>query len=147
MPVNGQEKPPKPIAVTVSIAQHLNFGTFIVTGSGGSVTVNYNGVRSTINDVYIPSISSSETPTPALFEVTALRGTLITIVNGSPVYLSGSNGDSILLTVGPSSTGTPFVAQGMTTDVFIGGTLTVGSLTANRPGSYSGTFSVTFVQN
>ena len=147
MPANGQEKPPKPIAVTVSTLQHLNFGTFIVSGAGGTVTVDYNGTRSATSDIYIPSLSSSAVPAPALFSVTALRGTLITIVNGSPVSLTGNHGGSMTLTLGQSSTGSPFVARGPTTEVTIGGTLTVGSILANTSGDYSGTFTVTFVQN
>jgi len=146
LPAMGQEKPPKPIAVTVSTIQHLNFGTFIVSGAGGTVTVDSYGIRSAYNDIYLPSISSTTTPTPALFVVTALPGTLITIVNGPDAPLSSSNGGTIMLKIGQSSTGSPFVTKGLTTDVFIGGTLTVGSLSANPAGNYNGSFQITFIQ-
>ena len=147
LPATGQEKPPKPIAVTVSTLQHLNFGTLIVSGAGGTVTVDYNGTRSSTNEVYIQSLSNSEIPSPALFEVTALRGTLITIVNGPPVNLTGNHGGTISLVLGQSNTGSPFVVRGSITEVAIGGTLTIGSLGANPTGDYSGSFTVTFVQN
>jgi len=147
VPVKGQEKPPKPIAVTISTIRHLNFGTFIVSGAGGTVTVDYNGIRTATNDIYLPSLNSAPIPTPALFEVTALSGTLITISNGSPTSLSGSHGGSMILTLGSSSTGSPFVARSTTTEVSIGGTLTVGNLGANPVGNYEGIFTITFMQN
>lgn len=144
-PANGQEKPPKPIAVTVSTLQHLNFGTIIPDGtSGGSVTVDYNGFRSSLGSIILPPIGTF--CSPALFEVTALRGTLITI-SSPPSTLSGSHGGTMTLTLGTPSTGSPFVVRGTTTDVYIGGTLSVGPLSANHAGLYSGTFTVTFNQN
>lgn len=142
----GQEKPPRPISVTVSTIQHLNFGTIIPNGtSGGTVTVDHNGSRSYIGQIILPPTGTFSSP--ALFEVIALPGTLITITNSPVTYLSGSNTGSIALTLGPPSTGTPFIATGPVTDVFIGGTLTVQSLSANPAGFYSGTFTVTFIQN
>lgn len=144
--VTGQEKPPKPILVTVSTAQHLQFGSFIQTGSNGTVTVDHTGTRTAAGSVILPNISSSAFPTPALFIVEAHPGTLITILNGPDVFLTGSNGGTMRLTIGESSTRSPFITRGRYTDVFIGGTLTVGSLTANPAGSYSGTFTVTFIQ-
>ncbi len=149
IPVYAQinpEKPPKPIFVKVSTLQHLNFGTIIPNGaSGGTVTVDHNGSRSYIGQIILPATGSY--CSPALFEVTALPGTLITIVNGSGTSLSGSNTGSVSLTLGPASTGSPFIARSTVTDVFIGGTLTVQSLSANPAGFYSGTFTVTFIQN
>ncbi len=145
IPIKGQEKPPKPISVTVSTLQHLNFGTIIPSGSsGGSVTVDNNGIRSSLGQIILPPVGTF--CSPALFEVTALRGTLITIVT-SPATLTGSAGGTLSLTPGTPSTGTPFVARGTTTDVYIGGTLAIGSLIANPAGYYSGTFTVTFIQN
>jgi Domain of unknown function (DUF4402) len=142
---NGQEKPPKPISVTVSTLQHLNFGTIIPSGSsGGSVTVDNNGIRSSLGQIILPPVGTF--CSPALFEVTALRGTLITIVT-SPATLTGSAGGTLSLTLETPSTGTPFVARSITTDVYIGGTLNVGSLIANPSGFYSGTFTVSFIQN
>lgn len=142
----GQEKPPKPIQVTVSTAQHLQFGSFIQTGSDGTVTVAHTGSRTAGGSVILPNISASAFPTAALFIVEAHPGTLITILNGPDVFLTGSNGGTMKLTIGESSTRSPFITRGSYTDVFIGGTLTVGPMSANPAGSYSGTFTVTFIQ-
>ncbi|MEI7524352.1 MAG: DUF4402 domain-containing protein [Mariniphaga sp.] len=143
--VHAQEKPPKPITVAVSTVQHLSFGTFIQSGLAGTVTVDHTGFRSATGDIILPNMSSIVTP--ALFEVTALRGTLITIVNGPDTALSGSHGGTIYLRIGDSNTGSPFVVTGPTTNVFIGGTLTVASLSANPEGVYNGTFTIIFIQN
>lgn len=146
--ISAQEKPPKPITVTVSTLQHLSFGTFIQTGSSGTVTLNYSGVITPGGSVIIPSLGFNPhaIPTPALFEVTANAGTLITIQNGPPATLTGSNGGTLTLTIGPSSTGSPFITQNPITYVYVGGTLTVGSMAANPAGNYTGTFTVTFIQ-
>jgi hypothetical protein len=141
---NGQEKPPRPITVTVSTAQHLSFGTFIQAGNYGTVTVTYQQMRTATGSIIIPNISSNVTA--ALFEVYALPGTLITIVNGPPSQLSGSNGGNITLSIEDSSLGSSFIATSDRTDVFIGGTLKVNSLLTNPAGSYTGTFQVTFIQ-
>lgn len=142
--VNGQEKPPKPIIVTVSTAQHLQFGSFIQTGNLGTVTVDYNGIRSATGNVLLPNIHSIVSP--ALFIVESHPGTLVTILNGPTVELIGNHGGKMTLTLGEASTRSPFVTRSHFTDVFIGGTLTVGPLSANPAGSYSGTFTVTFIQ-
>ena len=142
--VKAQENPPKPITVTVSTLQHLSFGTFIQSGTNGTVTVTPEGARTATGNIILPNMSS--VVTPALFEVTALPGTLITIVNGPDSPLSGSNGGTIMLQIGDSNTGSPFIANSEHTEVFIGGILTVGPLMANPAGAYSGIFQVTFIQ-
>jgi len=143
-PVMAQEKPPMPITVTVSTLQHLSFGTFIQSGASGTVTVTNLGGREATGNIILPNMSSIVTR--ALFEVTALPGTLITIVNGPDALLKGSNGGTITLKLGEPSTGSPFIATKELTDVFIGGTLTIGDLTTNPAGSYNGIFTVTFIQ-
>jgi len=146
MSVSAQEMPPRPIIVTVITSQNLSFGCFAQGALGGTVSVSSSGMRSwTGNIVLLVGGSVS----PALFDVVANPGTLITIVNGSDVSLNGSNGGTLMLHIGASSTGSPFitsVARPTPTHVFIGGTLTVGNPGANPPGDYSGTFQVTFVQ-
>lgn len=142
----AQERPPRPVTVRVSTAQHLQFGSFIQTGSSGTVSVEYTGTRTATGSVILPNISSSAFPTPALFIVDAEPGTLITILNGPDAILTGSNTGTLTLKIGDSSTRSPFVTRSQYTDVFIGGTLIVGPMSANPAGSYNGTFTVTFIQ-
>jgi hypothetical protein len=143
--INAQEMPPRPISVTVNTSQNLSFGDFSQGSTGGTVTVSYNGVRTCTGEI----ILLNGTVTPARFDVTANPGTLITIVNGSNATLNGDNGGTLTLQIGNASTGSPFITtqpRSSVNPVYIGGTLTVGNLSASPPGNYSGTFTVTFVQ-
>jgi len=140
---NAQEQPPKPITVTVNTLQNLNFGTFVLgNGSGTSVIISSEGARSWTGNIVLISSSFSA----ALYTVNAIPGTLITITNGSDAILTGSNGGSMTMHIGNSFPLSPFITTGNETTVTIGGTLTVGASGANPPGIFSGTFSVTFIQ-
>ncbi|WP_149696560.1 DUF4402 domain-containing protein [Chitinophaga sp. CF418] len=145
--VKAQEPPPRPISVYVNPAQGLIFGAFFQGATGGTVTVFSDGSRSVTGSVVQANLGFPFSP--AIFEVDANPGTLIQILNGPDVTLTGSNGGTISLHIGSSSTGSPFVATATSparTLVRIGGTLTVGPPLANPSGSYSGLFSVTFIQ-
>jgi len=144
--VSAQEMPPRPISVTAITSQNLSFGGFAQGALGGTVTVSSSGIASKTGNIVL---LNGGTVSPALFDVVANPGTLITIVNGPDVSLNGSNGGSLTLHIGSSSIGSPFittVARPTPTHVYFGGTLTVGSPGANPPGDYSGTFQVTFIQ-
>lgn len=135
------EKPPKPIAITVSLLQHLDFGKIIPSGFSGTVTVPPVGSPSTTGDVFL--ISST---TPGLFDVEALPGTLISIGFPSSVTLT-SSGTGTLNLGGLTSDHSPsFIAISDHTFVYVGGTLDINSLAANPPGTYGGTMLVTFTQ-
>ena len=143
---NGQEMPPRPITVTVSTVQNLSFGAFYHIGTG-SVIIYTDGSRSSTGGVVL--LGMGYTFNSGLYDVVANRGTLITIVNGSDVWLPGSNGGSMLLHIETSDPVSPFIittTPPTATQVRIGGTLTVGNAGANPPGNYSGTFNVTFFQ-
>lgn len=146
--IYAQEKPPRPIIIYVNPAQGLSFGAFAQSGSGGTVIISSNGSRSVTGSVIQVNLGFSYSA--AIFQVDAEPGTLITISNGPDITLSGSNGGSMSMHIGSSSLGSPFVATAVSpsrTNLTIGGTLTVGTSPANPPGNYSGTFSVTFIQN
>jgi Domain of unknown function (DUF4402) len=143
----AQEAPPRPIIIYVNPAQGLNFGTFSHGPSGGTVIIYPNGTRSVTGDIV--QLSAGIPFSPAIFEVEANPGTVVSIVNGPDVLLTGSNGGTMALHIGSSSTGSPFisnVAPPGRTEVRIGGTLLVGSPLANPGGAYSGSFMVTFIQ-
>lgn len=143
----GPENPPRPVVIYVNPAQGLNFGAFYQGGSGGTVIVYPNGSRSTTGSVIQTSQGFSFSP--AIFEVDAEPGTLVTILNGPDVTLTGSNGGTINLSIGNADPSSPFIATATSpsrTLIRIGGTLTIGNPLASPPGNYSGTFSVTFIQ-
>lgn len=143
----AQPPPPRPIAVYVNPAQGLIFGAFFQGIAGGSVIIYPDGSRAATGDIVLANLGQPYSP--AIFEIEAQPGTLISILNGPDVPLNGSNGGTIVLHVGTASTGTPFittVAPPGRTQVRVGGTLTIGSPLANPPGAYSGSFAITFIQ-
>lgn len=147
LPARAQQPPPDPISIYVSPSQGLMFGAFFQGISGGTVIIYPNGSRAVTGDVIQANLGFAFSP--AIFEVEANPGTLISILNGSDVLLAGSNGGSMTLHTGTASTGTPFittVTPPARTQVRIGGILTVGSPLANPAGAYNGTFSITFIQ-
>lgn len=143
----GQELPPRPMSVYVNPAQGLSFGAFYHGTTGGNVIIYPNGSRSVTGDVIQASMGSMYSP--ALFEIEANPGTLVSILNSPDVILSGSNGGTMTLHIGNADPGSPLITTALPpghTLVSIGGTLTVGNSLANPAGNYSGTFSVTFIQ-
>ena len=141
----AQENPPKHMSVIAF--QNLSFGAIIQGFSGGTVIKYPSGSRSVTGDLIQANLGYPYYP--AIFEVGANLGTLVTILNGSDVILSGSNGGTMTLHLGASLPASPFVntliPPGLT-QVRIGGTLIVGNALANPAGSYSVTFTVTFIQ-
>jgi hypothetical protein len=143
----AQEKPPRPITVTVSTAQHLNFGTIVpISIAGGSVIVDFNGTPTPSGDILLLPSSVCRS---ALFIVDSEPGVLINIVYPDPIYLS-NGGFSLQMHLGTptidSQPGAQFVTKAQSTYVYFGGTLIVRSLTNNPAGQYIGTFNVTFNQ-
>ena len=146
MSANAQEPPPRPITVYINPAQGLIFGAFYQGATGGTIIINPDGSRSVTGDLIQANLGIPFSP--AIFEIDANPGTLIQILNGPDVTLTGNNGGSIRLHIGNADTGSPFittVSPPARTQVRIGGTLTVGNALANPSGAYSGSFSVTFI--
>jgi hypothetical protein len=132
--------PPDPGSVSITRSQDLRFGAFSKSGSG-TITVSNSGMRTATGAIVLMNLG--QVYYPAIFEIEAPVGTIITILNGPDATLTGSNGGTLTLTLGPCSPASPFtttVASPGTTSVAIGGTLAVGA--SNVPGTYSGTFSV-----
>lgn len=145
--VHAQEAPPRPISLYVNPAQGLIFGAFFQGVAGGSVIIYPDGSRSVTGDLLQANLGLPFSP--AIFEIDANPGTVISILNGPDAILTGSNGGSLTLHVGNASTGTIFISSAISPDrtqVRIGGTLTAGSPLANPAGVYSGSFSVTLIQ-
>jgi hypothetical protein len=143
----AQQLPPRPISVYAVPQQGLLFGAFFPGATGGTVTINPNGTRSVTGDVIEANLGVSYSP--AIFEIEANPGTVISILNGPDATLTGSNGGSIQLHLGSADTSSPFITASeppLRTVVKIGGTLTVGNQAANPEGVYSGSFSINFIQ-
>lgn len=144
--LRAQELPPRPIRI-IPTAQILAFGAFYHGATGGTVIIDPAGVRSSTGDVVLLGLGYSFSA--ALFEVHAHRGTVIAILNGPDVFLTGTPIGSMRLHLGASNPASPFVSNvnfNIAIPLYIGGTLTVGNSGANPPGSYTGTFDVTIVR-
>lgn len=146
-PLLAQENPPIPIQVEVNTAQYLNFGAFITGNTGGTVIVDPTGLRTPSGDIILLDVG--QPASPALFDLTANPGTIINIMPPGAITLNGSNGGAITLDINSFSTGKTFITSASSfniTDVFVGGTLTVGNSSASPAGIYNGTFTLTFIQ-
>ena len=138
----AQEPPPRPVRV-IKI-QDLSFGSFYQGGAGGTVTVLWNGTRSAGGTVVLFGVGGSA----AIFNVVANPGTIISFLKPVSTLTDGS-GHSLSLQIDTTNPASPFVTTNkypIPTPVSFGGILTVGTPLANPPGSYSGTFDITFVQ-
>lgn len=145
----GYPFPPRPIQVT-KIAD-LAFGAFYLGASGGTVSVSAAGGRAATGDVVL--LGMGYLVAPAVFRIKGNPSTLVTPMMGGPVSLNGIPAGTLTLTLNPTTNPlSPFVLPGplppnAVVDLYVGGTLTVGSQAANPPGSYSGTFTIIFNQN
>jgi hypothetical protein len=140
--VKGQPHPPRPINVTVN--QNLSFGAFTHGASGGSVIIDSNGSRSSTLSVILLNFGIGYAQ--AIYRINGPAGTVISLLNGPDAFLPGSNGGTLRLHIGNSNPASPFVTTAGSTLINVGGTLTVGDSGANPPGSYSGSFNITFIQ-
>ena len=144
--IMAQEPPPRPIRIDPT-AQILSFGAFYHGAAGGTVIIDPSGVRSSTGDVVLLGMGYSYSA--ALFEVHAHPGTVISILNGPDVFLTGTPSGTMNLHIGSSNPSSPFVSNvhfNVAIPLYIGGTLTVGNSIANPPGSYTGTFDITLVR-
>jgi len=139
--------PDDPGAISVTTLQNMKFGAFFQGTGGGTISVSTSGSRSANGEV--TPINGGITYFQAIYEIEGPPGTIISIMNGPDATLTGSNGGSMNLRIDDSDPVSPFitvVSPPGKTPVSIGGTLTVGSPAAAPPGSYSGTFYITFNQ-
>lgn len=135
------EDPTDPGAVSVSKVQDLNFGAFSANGSG-TIQLANNGMRSSTGSVFL--LNMGYLFFPAIFDVEAPEGTIISILHSPTCTLTGNNGGTITLEFGTTQPASPFtttVPPPGRTQVSIGGTLNIGS--SPPPGTYTGTFEIT----
>jgi len=145
--VMAQEPPPRPVVVTFNSSQPLAFGAFSPGASGGTVTVDPDGTRSSAGDIVLLSLGFAYTP--AMLYIEANQGTVLSVLVSPPVTLTGSGGGTLTLQVAGSLPTSPFVTTlpwPAKTTLLVGGILNIGNLAANPPGNYTGNFSVTLVQ-
>jgi hypothetical protein len=143
--LRAQELPPRPISV--QFGQNLCFGALSVGGTGGTVSISTNGIRTATGNIVL--FNQGYVYNPALFYVIGNPGTIIHVLNGPDAVLTGNHGGTLSVHLGSTSPGDPIILQQnypTPTLVYLGGTLTVGSPLANPAGDYIGSFSLMFIQ-
>ena len=135
--------------ITVQAIQALNFGTFALTGGGdGTVTVGFDGTRTSNSNVFLADVS--QTAQQAIFEIKLCQGRNVTITYVPSISLTGSNGGTMTLDIGPTEKGgigSTFEVDNdcnFITILQVGGSLHIPSTSSG--GTYTGTFEITFEQ-
>lgn len=143
VPAKFPEHPPRPVTIEVSVLQSLNFGTLYYYNTGGTVQVSPLGSRSSTGEVVL----FGGTVSAGLFTVRGNKGTVVSfIIPDAFIYYFGLYSMRISdFTTDPVVTVLPNTANPAERTVNVGGTLHVGT-TSNPAGVYSGTFSITVVQ-
>lgn len=139
--------PGDPGALSIYTLQNMHFGAFTQGPIGGTIQISPAGVRTATGDVVLLNMGVSYFE--SIFEVEGIVGSNISILNGPNATLTGSNGGSMSMSIGSCSPSSPFINAVQPpgrTQVHIGGTLNIGAPASNPPGTYSGTFYVTFNQ-
>jgi hypothetical protein len=138
---NAQTYPPRPIEVTV--VQNLGFGAFSLGATGGTVVVDPAGGRTSTGDVVLLSLGVPVTA--AHYTLRGNRGRYISMTFSSVITLTGPGTMSFVIDSANPGFGFSLLNEyPLYNDVYIGGILTVGSLISNPPGTYNGTFDITF---
>lgn len=134
-------------SLTVSATQPIYFGKFYDLGTGGTVSVDWQGIRTTTGGIIAVPSSVAR---PALFEIKLCQGRNVTITFAPTTTLTGSNGGSFVLDIGPTEKGVNgalFAIENncnFITILRVGGTLHIPG--NSPPGSYTGSFDVSFDQ-
>ena len=143
----GQPALPQRV-ITATPTQSISFGTFFDNGgNGGSITVDWQGIRTTTGDIYpIPN----SPVTPAIFAIKLCQGRTVNITYPESTTLTDSNGFSLKLDIGPTEkggNGAVFATEkncNFITLLRIGGTLHIPPNTPSN--SFTGNISIYFEQ-
>jgi hypothetical protein len=154
IPVNSFSQPfPPTRTLTVNSVQALHFGTFClnnILSSGGTVTVNFDGSRSSTGEITL--LSAAPESQPAIFDLNICQGRTVVITYPETSTLAGTNGGFLILKIGPTERGPSGTSFQVNTDcsfitqIRVGGTLVVGNNSANPGGIYTGNFNIIFNQ-
>ena len=135
-------------SLTVTATQAIHFGTLWAGATGGEVIVNWDGSRSSTGDVVL--LAMAPLAQPAIFEVKICHGRNIIITFSPTTLLTNGTGSSLTLEIGPTEQGgnnASFPTNydcNFITPLRVGGTLIIPG--SAPPGTYSGSFDITFNQ-
>lgn len=134
-------------SITLDATQALSFGKFYNKGSGGTISVSWQGIRSTTGDIVAMPSSQG---LPAIYAVKLCQGRNIRITYPTTSTLINSDGNSLILDIGPTErgvSGAVFASEqncNFITILRVGATL---HIPPNTPiGDYTGGFAISFDQ-
>lgn len=134
--------------LTVTATQTINFGTICLMGSSGTVTVGYDGSRTSTGGILL--LPTAPIAQPAIFDIKLCPAGSVSVTFDAIANLSGSNGGSLTLDIGPTEkgpNGSIFTTNSdcnMIMPLHVGGTLHIPATAV--PGTYTGTLAITINQ-
>jgi len=136
-----------PNTFKVVAREPIQFGDFYDLGGGGTITVDWEGTRSTTGDILaIPSSIAR----PALFKIVLCQEGNVTITHEPTTTLTSSNGEVLVLDIGPTEKGLNGAQFTLTnncnfkTIIRVGGTLHIPE--NSRTDIFTGSFEIYFNQ-
>jgi hypothetical protein len=137
-------------SMTVSATQAIHFGSFFcISNLQGTVTVGYDGSRTSTGGVTL--LSMAPTSQPAIFDIKLCPGRNVIITYDAKTELIGSNGGPTLtLEIGPTEkgiSGSSFTTNSdcnFITQMRMGGKLNIPYNAT--PGTFTGSFDIIFNQ-
>ena len=133
-------------SLMVTAVQYIHFGTFYLVGSsGGTITVGYDGTRTSTGGVIL--LANAPIAQPAIFEIKSCKVNKIVLSFNPRTTLTSSNGGKLTLDIGPTNrgiNGSGFSIKNdcdLITPLRIGGTLHIPGNAP--PGVYWGNFDFT----
>jgi hypothetical protein len=127
--------------------QDFNFGSFYQGTEGGTIEISTSGSRAATGSIVL--LNSGVSSAEAIFEIEAPANSMISILSGSDIQLTGSNGGTMTLRLGVTDPASPFNTVAVPperTRIRLAGTLLVGDHNTSPAGTYQGTFSITINQ-
>jgi hypothetical protein len=146
--LHGQTPSSPPNRLQVYLVQDLSFGSFFTGSSGGAVVITPEGNRTVSGTV----IALPNSPgTPAIFEVRLIPNRMVHISFPSSATFCRVGGRETMTVTGFTSDkpGNSFVTgsgQSFINTVRVGATLNAGNTADHPPGNYTGSFTVTFIE-
>jgi hypothetical protein len=146
--LHAQSPFPPPSQLQVYANQELAFGSFFTGSSGGTVTISPTGSRSVTGTVIDMALIPGSA---AIFDLRLVPGRVVHIAfPPSAQLIRNGGGETMTITDFTSDKpGNNFVTTAnhpFINPVQVGATLNVQSSAANPSGDYTGTFTVTFMQ-
>lgn len=136
------------VPLTIKATHAINFGTICQLGTGGTVTVGYDGSRTSTGNILL--LDKSPNAQAALYEIKLCPAGNVNITFDATTILTSGKGEKLTLDIGPTEkglNGCNFMTNSdCNTPTFlrVGGTLHLEGKAISGP--YSGSFTITVNQ-